>query len=146
MKFLKYILIVFTIIGIIVCFYIHFPIPSFEPEKEILKKIEDKNIIIEWNKRIGILDQNFPDYIIIQKGKVIDTVCNAYNIANIETYNEELRIGFYGTPEYFHQNFVIREEIFGYKIIIDSGFLMEEDKIPIWRKPIKQRENDEEVF
>ena len=113
---------IMILIGGFAYFYFYHFNSLFAPKIEILKKIEDKNVTIEWKKQIGILDHDFPDFIIMQKGKVIDTVCYARNIANIETYNEELRIGFYGRPEYLEQNFIIRNEIFGYKIVIDSNF------------------------
>jgi len=116
-----------AIIGIAIYFCFYRFDTVFAPEIDMLKKIEDKNVTIEWHQQIGILDQDFPDFITMQKGKIIDTICYARNIANIETYNEELKIGFYGTPKYLHQNFVIRKEIFGYKIMIDTNFTMEED-------------------
>jgi hypothetical protein len=123
MKIKRFITIILIVtLGTIIYFYFYLPIPNFIPKKEVLKKVEDKNITIEWNRQIGILDQKFPDYITMQRGKILYTVCKAHNIADININDGNLVIGFYGNPKYNPQCFIIPEKIFEYKIIIDSSF------------------------
>jgi hypothetical protein len=100
-------------------------VPSFAPEVNAIKKINYENTIVQWNKLIGILDQNFPDYVIIEKGdQQIDTICSSHNIADVKILNShEILLGFYGRPKKYNKIINIPKEIMEYKIIIDTTYI-----------------------
>lgn len=114
------------IIKVILLFVLLFqgclPVPSFEPEKRMKKKISHNGVVVEWNGLIGNLSQNFPDIITLQSGSRIDTICRAHNIAELLMENELIKIGFYGTPHLFLEKISVPKEISGYTIEVDTSY------------------------
>ena len=75
---------VFSVL-IILALYLYFflPVPSFS-EEEIVKKIENGKVTIEWKRTMGVLDQNFSHIITIRNGQSVDTICESHNIADLK--------------------------------------------------------------
>lgn len=101
--------------------------PSFVTE-ETKKEIKQDALLLKWIDVIGILDQNYPNYITIQVGEQKDTICRAHNIANLETQGEVIIIDFFGTPKRYNEPITIPEEMLGYKIEIDTTLCKESGK------------------
>jgi len=97
--------------------------PIFRPEVRVKKEIKQGEVIIKWVEVIGILDQNFPDIITIQKNKQIDTICKSHNIADVNIIVNTIKMGFFGTPEIWYEPITLPMEIMGYKIEIDTSFI-----------------------
>ncbi len=99
--------------------------PSFGPTKETKQEFNYNNSVkIEWYKLIGILDQEFPDYIIASQDKRIDTICISTNIANLKLINDTIYIGFYGQPKRFQEmSFVKLNTFLQLKVFVDTTFL-----------------------
>lgn len=127
MKKIKIILlsVLVFIICITVYFYFFLPVPNFH-SLDLKKKIEQDDLIIKWVDVIGVLDQDFPDYISIQKGEQKDTICQSHNIADLRMREDTIIIGFYGTPESYTEPITIPKEMLGYKIEIDTSFVKNE--------------------
>jgi hypothetical protein len=109
----------------VIYFYFFLPVPDFY-SVNLKKKISQNDAVIKWMKVEGILDQDFPDYITIQKGKKIDTICKAHNIADIKLNKDSnylLIIGFYGHPESYGKAIVIPKKILNYEIEIDTNYV-----------------------
>lgn len=96
--------------------------PSFTPKMEIKKEIQQENILLKWVDVVGILDQDFPDYITIQKGKQEDTLCESHNVADLKFENNQITIGFYGSPQRYTKPIEIPDSIMGYEILIDTTY------------------------
>lgn len=110
MKYIKLLL-----IGLLVeCF------PSFEPKNVIKKEIKEGNMELKWISLVGTLDQNFPDYILLKKSKLTDTIIKAHNIKNIDVYEKSIKLYFEGTPKLYNKNISPPRNILEYRIIIDS--------------------------
>ncbi len=97
--------------------------PSFAPKEEIKKEIQQEDVSLKWIDVIGTLDQDFPDYVSIQKGKQKDTICQSHNIVDLKMKEDIIIIGFYGTPESYTEPIHIPKEMLGYKIEIDTSFV-----------------------
>ncbi|MFV0530282.1 MAG: hypothetical protein ACK5MD_02465 [Flavobacteriales bacterium] len=110
----------FLIILIIVYLYFFLPVPKFTSEKTI-KNIKKNNTIIVWKEIVGVLDQDFPDYIVVKESKTVDTICQAHNIANVELIDNTVKIDFYGTPRCYDKPIFIPKSIFGFDIKVDSS-------------------------
>jgi len=116
---------------IFIIFILESCIPSFAPEKRIIKEIKSDNCIIEWSMMVGIIDQDFPDIItkknipiflntILQENK-IDTICESTNIKDINLKNNnKIIISFYGTPKKHEKKIFIRNKIDKYDIVLDT--------------------------
>ena len=103
------------VIGLLVgCF------PSFEPKNVLKKEIREGDIEVKWISLVGILDQDFPDYILLKKNKSIDTIIKAHNIKDIDVYKKNIKIFFKGYPKLHNKNILPPKNILEYKIIIDS--------------------------
>jgi hypothetical protein len=103
------------VIGLLVgCF------PSFEPKNVLKKEIEEGDIEVKWISLVGILDQDFPDYILFKKNKSIDTICEAHNIKDFTLKNNTITIKFLGTPKKYNYPIEIPEHIYEYNIKVDT--------------------------
>lgn len=96
--------------------------PSFAPKKEIKKEIQQEDVLLKWIGVIGILDQDFPDYITIQKGRQKDTLCESHNVADLKFENNQIMIGFYGSPQRYMKPIEIPNNVMGYEILIDTTY------------------------
>lgn len=97
--------------------------PSFAPKEETIKEIQQGDILLRWIDVVGTLDQDFPDYISIQKNEQTDTICKSHNIADLKMKEGTIVIEFYGTPERYAEPIAIPKEVLGYKIDIDTSFV-----------------------
>jgi hypothetical protein len=97
--------------------------PSFAPKEEVKKEIQQENVLLKWIDVIGTLDQDFPDYISIQKGEEKETICKSHNIASLRMEDDTIIVGFFGTPKRYSKPITIPKEILGYNIEIDTSFV-----------------------
>lgn len=111
MRYLYYLLIPALFSG---CF------PNFAPEKTLVKKIERQTETIEWSRYIGVLDQNFPDLVILSHNNNNDTICRGFNIADVNIIDNDIIICFYGTPDVRNSKF---HQIGKYELIVDTTFV-----------------------
>jgi hypothetical protein len=118
-------LVILLVLIVMLCFiaYLYFflPIPNFY-STNLKKEIKQNRTVIIWTSVTGILDQNFPDYIIIRKDNLIDTICKSHNIADLQMKNDTIIIGFHGTPKIYNRYIIIPDEIYNYKIKINTDF------------------------
>ena len=121
MRKIKLILITVVSILVIFIFYLYFflPIPDFS-NKEVVKKINDGQTTIEWKKIVGVLEQNYTNLIIVRQGKNVDTICDAYNIADLKLNKNIIIIGFYGRPNKYKVNLPLN--VLNYRIKIDTTY------------------------
>jgi len=103
----------------------------FKPEKRIIKKIQYKGICIEWYKMNGILDQTFPNGVILIEDSKTDTICNAYNIANVDVIGDTITLWFYGDPHFLN---TIPQEINKYQIKVDTVYEKQDNIVNINNK------------
>ena len=92
--------------------------PSFEPKEEVKEELKHEKTSIKWIKVVGILDQNYPDYIIMEKANLIDTICEAYNISRLNLKKDTVIITFDGHPKRYATPINVKEEALGLKIKI----------------------------
>ena len=93
--------------------------PSFEPKTKTIKEIKQENSVIKWIDVIGTLDQDFPDYIIVEKNTIKDTICKAHNIVEIKLNNDTIIISFDGQPKEYSTPINIKENALGYKVKVN---------------------------
>ena len=93
--------------------------PSFEPKTKTIKEIKQENSVIKWIDVIGTLDQDFPDYIIVEKNNSKDTICKAHNIVEIKLNNDTIIISFDGQPKEYSTPINIKENALGYKVKVN---------------------------
>ena len=93
--------------------------PSFEPKTKTIKEIKQENSVIKWIDVIGTLDQDFPDYIIVEKNNIKDTICKAHNIVEIKLNNDTIIISFDGQPKEYSTRINIKENALGYKVKVN---------------------------
>ncbi len=93
--------------------------PSFEPKTKTIKEIKQENSVIKWIDVIGTLDQDFPDYIIVEKNNIKDTICKAHNIVEIKLNNDTIIISFDGQPKEYSTPINIKENSLGYKVKVN---------------------------
>lgn len=96
--------------------------PSFLPKEEIKKEIHQQDVSLKWIDVIGTLDQDFPDYILVQRGEETDTICHSHNIADLLLRKDTITIGFYGTSKLYGEPVAIPEGILHFTIEIDTSF------------------------
>ena len=92
--------------------------PSFEPKEEVKEELKHEKTSIKWIKVVGILDQNYPDYIIMEKANLIDTICEAHNISRLNLKKDTVIITFDGYPKRYATPINVKEEVLGLKIKI----------------------------
>ena len=93
--------------------------PSFEPKTKIIKEIKQENSTIKWIDVVGTLDQDFPDYIIVEKNNIKDTICKAHNIVGLKLNNDTIIISFDGQPKEYSTPIGIKENTLGYKVKVN---------------------------
>ena len=93
--------------------------PSFEPKTKTIKEIKQENSVIKWIDVIGTLDQDFRDYIIVEKNNIKDTICKAHNIVEIKLNNDTIIISFDGQPKEYSTPINIKENSLGYKVKVN---------------------------
>lgn len=97
-------------------------VPDFEPEIVTKKMISTDNAEIKWCWIQGIMDQNFGDFVIIEKGWKTDTICKAHNIATISEENGTIIVGFYGDPVSYGSPITLPESLMGFRIKSDTSY------------------------
>lgn len=75
-------------------------IPSFAPKTEIIKELHDGEVNFLLIQSVGVMDQRFPAYVLAETNEQSDTLCKAYNIADVHLEGMNLIIGFFGKPEF----------------------------------------------
>ena len=103
---------------ILVVIIFHNRFPSFEPKEEVKEELNHEKTSIKWIKVVGILDQNYPDYIIMEKDNLIDTICEAHNISGLNLKKDTVIITFDGHPKRYANPINAKEEALGLKIKI----------------------------
>ena len=95
--------------------------PDFYEEK-VIKEIRQEKVSLKWVEVIGILDQDFPDYVTIQVGKrkQKDTICFSHNIAEVKMQSDTITIAFYGPPTRYDELIAIPQKMGGFNIKIDT--------------------------
>ena len=93
--------------------------PSFEPKTKIIKEIKQENSTIKWIDVVGTLDQDFPDYIVVEKNDIKDTICKAHNIVGLKLNNDTIIISFDGQPKEYSTPIGIKENTLGYKVKVN---------------------------
>lgn len=93
--------------------------PSFEPKTKIIKEIKQENSTIKWIDVVGTLDQDFPDYIIVEKNDIKDTICKAHNIVELKLNKDTIIISFDGQPKEYSIPIGIKENTLGYKVKVN---------------------------
>ena len=93
--------------------------PSFEPKTKIIKEIKQENSTIKWIDVVGTLDQDFPDYIIVEKNDIKDTIYKAHNIVGLKLNNDTIIISFDGQPKEYSIPIGIKENTLGYKVKVN---------------------------
>lgn len=123
MKKVKVISIVVFSLLVMLALYLYFflPVPSFS-EEELVKKIEDGKVTIEWKRTTGVLDQNFPQIITVRNGQSIDTICESHNIADLKLNEYNLIIGFYGQPVKYNNKLNLPKRILNYNVKVDTTY------------------------
>ncbi|RFM36443.1 hypothetical protein [Chitinophaga silvisoli] len=114
-------------------------VPSFKSEEKdrlYLKEISSNSIKLKWFFYSTVSSET-PDYITIQKGSQIDTICIANNVADLKFQNDIITIGFYGNPQKYTVPIEISQQVMSYEVIIDTTFTI---KSPIPRKFYKKIE------
>jgi hypothetical protein len=102
-------------------------IPSFMPEKKTIIQIEiEERTKFKWISLVGILDQNFPDFVISEQENVIDTICRSTNITEMYFYDSTLTIQFSGDPKLYFETIKIPTNSFNYKVVVDTMGLAKE--------------------
>jgi hypothetical protein len=114
---MKMLIFAFLIVMLQSCF------PSFAPAEVIKKELKQGYISLKWIDVIGTLDQNFPDYISIQKGKQIEILCSSHNIADLRINKNTITIGFYGIPKKHTKPILVPKDVLEYEIKIDTNFV-----------------------
>lgn len=97
--------------------------PSFAPVEVIKKELKQGDISFKWIDVVGTLDQNFPDYISMQRGTQIEILCSSHNIADLRINKSTITIGFYGIPKKYTKPILIPTKILEYEIKIDTNFI-----------------------
>lgn len=103
-------------------------VPDFAPEISLKKTLSADGADIEWYHVRGILDQNFPEYIVIKRGSQTDTLCRAHNIADICVSDHIVTVGFYGQPKKFNYVAHLPDSMMRFKIVQDSCYIMPDPK------------------
>ena len=93
--------------------------PSFEPKTKIIKEIKQENSTIKWIDVVGTLDQDFPDYIIVEKNDIKDTIRKAHNIVELKLNKDTIIISFDGQPKEYSIPIGIKENTLGYKVKVN---------------------------
>lgn len=99
-------------------------VPEFKPtlkDRLFLKEIEKPPVKLEWYFYSTVSSET-PDYITIEKGGVIDTICLSNNIADLKFENNQITIGFYGVPQRYTEPIEIPDSVMGYEILIDTTY------------------------
>lgn len=96
-------------------------VPDFKPKDVVLISIQTPVIKFEWHSKVGLLDQKFPDYILVVKNNKIDTLCYSTNITDLVFSNSNLIVQFSGAPRLYDKRIKLNSKIYNNKIIIDSN-------------------------
>lgn len=102
-------------------------VPSFKSEENdrlFLKEIDIKPVKLEWFFYSTVSSET-PDYITIQKGKKIDTICISSNVADLKLEGNKIIIGFYGKPQKYTEPINVPKSIMDYEVLVDTSYLLE---------------------
>jgi hypothetical protein len=81
---------------------------SYESERLHIKLIQTPDITVDWFF-YSYIGNNSPDYVVITRGTIYDTVCRANNIADINVIgSNKLTLAFYGHPELYGANIELK--------------------------------------
>ena len=98
-------------------------VPNMTPDKTVLSSFKIGNATVEHFNHSSAYAET-PDYITITKGKVVDTICIATNIAVVAKNPESavITIGFYGVPKFYTKTIQLPKTVFECKIAIDTTY------------------------
>jgi hypothetical protein len=95
--------------------------PDFSPKKAYIKTIESEYMYIEWFTFLGVMDQEFPDYIVYKSNDLVDTLLVSNNVADIQLnlIEDNLKISFYGAPKLM-KNSDFKRSTLNIPLIVDT--------------------------
>ena len=65
------------------------------------------------------IGSRFPDYIIVEKNDIKDTICKAHNIVELKLNKDTIIISFDGQPKEYSTPIGIKENTLGYKVKVN---------------------------
>ena len=84
------------------------------------KKIQTPTLTLEWYQ-VSLYTSIPPDYVVLSKNNVRDTICQADNIIDVNLFNQDsIVLKFCATPTKYMQPINIRSSVLGANITIDS--------------------------
>ena len=84
------------------------------------KRIQTPKLILEWYQ-VSLNTSIPPDYVVLLKNDLRDTICQADNILDVNLFNEDsVVIRFCATPTKYMKPIQVRSLVLGTKISIDS--------------------------
>ena len=93
-------------------------------DRLFLKEIDKPPIKLEWFYYSAV-SFTTPDYVTLEKDKIIDTICIASNVADLKFHNNKIIIGYYGSPQRYRNEIKIPATVAGYEILIDTTYTTE---------------------
>lgn len=115
----------------IVYFYFFLPVPSFEigNERLYIKEVQNNDVKLDWFFYSAAYSES-PDYITVNQGGTIDTICTASNIAGLRLDADKIMLGFYGSPQLYGEPIEVPTKVMGYKVLIDTNYVRDSHTNP----------------
>ncbi len=95
---------------------------SWGAERLYFKRIQASSIKIDWFHYSHITSIS-PDYVLIQKGQVIDTICFADRVDDVNITIDDsvtIKLLFSSTPTRYGKKIEIKDNYLGYKVTVDT--------------------------
>ena len=84
------------------------------------KRIQTPKLTLEWYQ-ISLYTSIPPDYVVLSKKELRDTICQADNIIDVNLFNQDsIVLKFCATPTKYMKPIKIRSSVLGTAVIIDS--------------------------
>ena len=107
---------------------------SDEPERLHIKLIQTPSITVDWFF-YSYIGNTSPDYIVITRGDLYDTVCRANNIADINVIDSnKVILSFYGHPKRYGEYIDLKVPTY-IDVVIDTTYQLAQ---PIGKKYFKK--------
>jgi hypothetical protein len=95
--------------------------PFGRPDKLFLKRIETPGVTVEWYFH-SLITSTTPDVVTLNVEGVVDTVCRAQNIKDVQLVDSVLFLRFYGDPLKYGNAIIVPAEVLGIAIEVDTAF------------------------
>jgi hypothetical protein len=111
-----------------------------KPDKLFIKRIKTSDVELDWYYH-SLISNTTPYYVTLKRNDVLDTICVAHNIADVNIVDSTVMLGFYGSPSVYSKSAKVKITSLNYSIKADTSYNVSHKHLRGFFK-VKERNED----